>query len=102
MTTLLCAQGKPFEVLCFMDTLKAMDVLKAILIDLGIPEELLHPDSLLHKDLQIDSTETVEISLALKRQLGINVKLETRQDKTLTQVCNMLEAAMFTSAKGIP
>ncbi|HLP89913.1 MAG TPA: acyl carrier protein [Nostocaceae cyanobacterium] len=84
-----------------MDNFEAMDTLKAILINLGISEELLHPDALLHRDLQIDSTETVEISLALKRQLGINLKLETRQDKTLTEVCKMLEAAVFTSTKSI-
>jgi acyl carrier protein len=85
-----------------MDTFKVMDTLKAILIDLGISEELLHQDSLLHKDLQLDSTETVEISLALKRKLGVNVKLETRKDKTLVEICNMVEAAMSASPKGVP
>ncbi len=50
-----------------MDTIKAMDALKAILIDLGIPEESIHQDALLREDLQLDSTETVEIALGLKR-----------------------------------
>ena len=80
-----------------MDTLGAMDALKAILADLGIPEESLHRDTLLHKDLQLDSTETVEISLGLKRRLGVSVKLESRQDMTLAQVCNLIEAAMPAS-----
>ena len=80
-----------------MDTLGAMDALKAILADLGIPVESLHKDTLLHKDLQLDSTETVEISLGLKRRLGVSVKLESRQDMTLAQVCNLVEAAMPTS-----
>ena len=79
-----------------MDTLGAMDALKAILTDLGIPEESLREDTLLHKDLQLDSTETVEISLGLKRRLGVSVKLESRQDMTLAQVCNLVEAAMPT------
>ena len=76
-----------------------MDTLKVILTDLGIPEELIHQDALLREDLQLDSTETVEISLALKRQLGVNVKLEGRQDITLTQLCNRVEAAMFSACE---
>lgn len=84
-----------------MHTLKAMGTLKAILADLGIPEELLHKDTLLRKDLQLDSTETVEISLGLKRKLGVSVKLEGRQDMTLAQVCNLVEAAMLTSPKDV-
>ena len=61
---------------------------------LGIPEELIHPNALLHRDLQLDSTETIEISLALKRRLGIKLKLETRQDKSLAEVCTLIESAM--------
>ena len=63
-----------------MDAVKAMSKLEDILKNLGIPEELIQPDALLHRDLQLDSTETIEISLALKRRLGLKVKLETRQD----------------------
>lgn len=84
-----------------MDTLKAMDTLKVILADLGIPEESLHQDTLLRQDLQLDSTETVEISLGLKRKLGVSVKLEGRQDMTLAQVCNLVEAAMLASPKDV-
>jgi acyl carrier protein len=84
-----------------MDTIKAIDVLKAILTDLGIPEELIHQDALLREDLQLDSTETVEIALGLKRKLGINVKLESRQDMTLAEVCNRVEAAMSSASAEI-
>ena len=83
-----------------MDTLKAMDTLKVILTDLGIPEELVHQDALLREDLQLDSAETVEISLGLKRKLGVNVKLEGRQDITLAQVCTMVEMAMPSASMG--
>ena len=82
-----------------METIKVMDTLKVILTDLGIPEELIHQDALLREDLQLDSTETVEISLALKRQLGVNVKLEGRQDMTLAQLCNRVEAAMSSACE---
>ena len=77
-----------------MDTVKAMKNLEDILNDLGIPEELISPNALLNRDLQLDSTEIVEISLALKRRLGIRVKLETRQDKTLAEICTLIESAM--------
>ncbi len=76
-----------------------MDTLKDILIELGISEDLLTEDALLKKDLQLDSTETVEISLALKRRLGVNVKIESRKDTTLAQLCEMVDQATVTTAK---
>lgn len=76
-----------------------MDTLKEILLDLGIEEEQITESALLRKDLQLDSTETVEISLGLKRKLGVNVKIESRQDTTLGQVCDLVNQAMATAAK---
>ncbi|MEH1906167.1 MAG: acyl carrier protein [Nostoc sp.] len=80
-----------------MDTLKVMETINKILTDLGITEELLYPDALLRKDLQLDSTETVEVSLELKRQLGVSVKLQGRQDMTLDQFCHLVQTAMLVS-----
>ncbi len=77
-----------------MNTVKAMKYLEDILDDLGIPEELIQPNALLHRDLQLDSTEIVEISLALKRRLGIKLKLETRDDKSLAEVCTLIRSAI--------
>ncbi|MBP0020473.1 MAG: acyl carrier protein [Cyanobacteria bacterium SBLK] len=74
-------------------SLDVKNTLKEILTNLGIAEELLRDDALLHRDLQLDSTEIVEISLALKRQLGVVVKLETRLDKTLAEVSQAVESA---------
>ncbi len=82
-----------------MDTVNVMDQLEKILSDLGIPEELIQPNALLYRDLQLDSTEIVEISLALKRRLGIKLKLETRQDKTLAEVSTAIELAMTEQIK---
>ena len=81
-----------------MNTSKAMDSLRAILANLGIPEGLLHNDTLLYEDLQLDSTEIVEIALQLKRDLKISVKLEGRQDMTLAQVCNKIEASLLANS----
>jgi acyl carrier protein len=84
-----------------METFKTMDTLKAILTDLGIPEEMIHQNALLREDLQLDSTETVELALALKRMLGVSVKLEGRQDITLAQLCDRVETAMSSTSGGI-
>ena len=75
-----------------MDSLTAMNTLKAMLVDLGIPEETLSEDTLLHGHLQLDSVETVRLSLELKRRLGIDLKLGTRNDMTLAEICDMAEA----------
>ncbi|MGD2184354.1 phosphopantetheine-binding protein [Lusitaniella coriacea] len=79
-------------------SLDAQNTLKDILKNLGISEELLHDDVLLHRDLQLDSTEIVEIALALKRRLGVAVKLETRQDKTLAEVSQAIADARSSLA----
>jgi len=76
-----------------------IDALKDILLDLGISEESIKDTALLRKDLQLDSTETVEISLGLKRRLGVNVKLESRKDITLAEVCDMVDKAMAATPK---
>jgi len=71
--------------------------LKAILIDLGIDESSLQEEAHLRKDLELDSTETVEIALELKRRLGVEIKLESRQDPTLAEVCSLVEQAQASS-----
>jgi acyl carrier protein len=78
----------------YQNTCSVMNTLKSILLNLGIPEEFINEDTLLHKDLQLDSVEVVEIALGLKRTLGVNVKLESRQDMTLAQVCNTVQEAI--------
>ncbi|WP_236144573.1 acyl carrier protein [Nostoc sp. CMAA1605] len=76
------------------NTCSVMDTLKSILLNLGIPEESISEDTLLQRDLQLDSVEAVEIALGLKRTLGVSVKLESRRDMTLAQVCNQVEEAI--------
>mgnify|MGYP001206771498 CR=1 FL=1 len=71
--------------------------LKAILIDLGIDESSLQEDAHLRKDLELDSTETVEIALEFKRRLGVEIKLTSRQDPTLAEVCSLVEQAQTSS-----
>jgi acyl carrier protein len=70
-----------------------MDQLKEILINLGIPEEIIQEDTLLHEHLGLDSVETVKLSLELKRKLSIDLKLGTRKDITLAEICQLVLAA---------
>lgn len=74
-----------------METSKVMETLKAILVDLGIPPTSLAEETLLYGHLRLDSVETVRLSLELKRQLGIDLKLGTRQDITLAQICGLAQ-----------
>ncbi|MFQ4144467.1 acyl carrier protein [Chlorogloeopsis sp. ULAP02] len=82
-----------------MDTLNIMNTLKAILIDLGVAEELLHESTYLQSNLQIDSMEIVEIALGLKRKLGVNLKLQSRHDITLSELCNLVAASMAANTR---
>ncbi len=84
---------------CSKTCCNVMNILKSILIDLGIPEASLRNNTLLYKDLQLDSVEIVEIALGLKRKLGVNVKLETGQDKTLAEICNIVNRAIASPPK---
>lgn len=63
------------------------DTLTEILVGLGFPESDINADARLRGDLELDSTETVEVSLELKRRLGVDVKLESDQDLTFREVC---------------
>ena len=69
-------------------------ILTSILVDLGIPPDTIHEKALLRKDLGIDSTETVEIAIEVRRRLGVNIRLEARQDMPLADVCAMIDEAL--------
>lgn len=66
-----------------------LETLKEILMDLGIPQEELLPETLLHGHLGLDSVEVVKLALEVKRRLNIDLKLGTRNDMTLAEICNM-------------
>ena len=71
----------------------ARNILKAILVDSGIDEGAITPSASLRKDLKLDSTETVDIALEVKRRLGVEVKLESKKELTFSDVCALIENA---------
>ena len=76
------------------NNLTVMDTLKAILVGLGIPEDAIGEDTLIHAHLGLDSVETVKLSLELKREFDLDLKLGTRKDLTLAEICQMVVAPL--------
>ncbi len=73
--------------------MKHYDTLKSILVDIGISEDAIVPSASLRKDLKLDSTETVEVALEIKRRLDVDVKLESKADHAVADVCALIERA---------
>jgi acyl carrier protein len=69
-----------------------------IIVELGIEPERIADDAHLQNDLELDSTETVQIGLELKRRFGVDVKLESSQDLTVLNVLAMVDAALQESS----
>ncbi len=77
------------------------EVVKDILVtDLGAEEEQVTEGAHLLDDLELDSTDTVEISLQLKKRLGADVKLAVRDDPTIAEVCAMVDTALASRKEG--
>ncbi|MFH8404382.1 acyl carrier protein [Streptomyces sp. NPDC018019] len=68
---------------------------------LGFESEQVEPGTRLLGDLELDSTELVEVSLQLQRDLGIEVKLELADDLTVADACRLVEEA-GQAAEGVP
>lgn len=75
-----------------MNRSTTLETLKAILRDLGIPETALHEETTLYGELGLDSVETVKLTLELKRRLGIDLPLGTRNDISLGEICQRADS----------
>ena len=64
-----------------------------ILENLGIEADDITDEARIRADLELDSTDTIEIMLELKRKLGIEIKLESKQDKTVAELVGMVQQA---------
>jgi acyl carrier protein len=70
-----------------------MRVIQEALLEFGVPETVLTADSRLREDLELDSTETVDLSLELHKRLGVQVKIDTVEDITLRDLCQLVASA---------
>jgi acyl carrier protein len=71
-----------------------LETVRKAIAALGIPEEEITPAARLRGELELDSTELVEVSLELKRQLGVEVTLELADDMTVADVTRTVDEAI--------
>jgi acyl carrier protein len=67
-----------------------MSTLTSILVDLGIEPAEIRGDAFLRRDIGLDSTEMVELTLEVRRRLGVGLKFEAGEDPTIDQVCSRI------------
>jgi acyl carrier protein len=82
-------------------TQSAEQALREIIAELGIEEEEITPGARLRSELGLDSTETVEIALAVKRRFGVEVKLVLEDDLDIESICQLVEEARAAQAVGV-
>ncbi|MGX4607795.1 acyl carrier protein [Priestia sp. JNUCC 25] len=75
------------------------EAIKEILLELGIPEEEIKEEALLKSDLALDSTETVQIALEMKRHFNAVIKLESNQDFSIKAVIEMVNNQLTEKVK---
>ena len=68
----------------------SFDAVKAILVELGVEEEVLGPDCHLRADLALDSTETTELELELKRRFNTMIDLWDNKDYTIQEIAERI------------
>jgi acyl carrier protein len=66
------------------------EAVTAVLADLGVETDSLPGSALLGTDLELDSTDAVEIGLALKRQFGVTVKVQVKGDETVDNLVGLV------------
>ena len=66
------------------------EAVMAVLADLGVEPGSLTGSALLGTDLELDSTDAVEIGLALKRQFGVTVKVQVKGDETVDNLVGLV------------
>ncbi|ALB45657.1 hypothetical protein [Clostridium beijerinckii] len=73
--------------------LSAEKIVKLTLINLDIEKEKLVEGAKIHGDLGLDSSEIVEVALALKNAFNFNVSLLTKasEDMTLGELYKLVE-----------
>lgn len=69
-----------------MTTRKVEEVIRQVLLDLGIEEDKIVNQAHIRNDLGLDSTELVDITLAVKKEFDVAVKFQSSEDPTLEEV----------------
>lgn len=68
------------------------DVIKGVIVnELGIEEQKFQLNAFIEKDLELDSTETVAVALALKKHFKVEY-LFPKTDVTIQEIINDVES----------
>jgi acyl carrier protein len=62
-----------------------------ILCALGIERAKIRDEALLKRDLELDSTDTVQVAIDLKKTLDVEIQFESREDMTIGQLCSRID-----------
>ena len=68
----------------------SVEAVKAILVELGVEEVHLGPDRHLRADLALDSTETTELEIELRRRFNASVDLWDSKDYTIAELARRI------------
>jgi acyl carrier protein len=79
-------------------TFEIRDAILDALVELGISAQIAN-ETRLQSDLELDSTETVQLSLEMKRRFNVDIKLDTGQDLSVREVCELVEQALTVPAE---
>jgi acyl carrier protein len=79
-------------------TFEIKDAILDALVELGISAQIAN-ETRLQSDLELDSTETVQLSLEMKRRFNVDIKLDTGQDLSVREVCELVEQALTVPAE---
>jgi acyl carrier protein len=79
-------------------TFEIKDAILDALVELGISAQIAN-ETRLQSDLELDSTETVQLSLEMKRRFNVDIKLDTGQDLSVREVCELIEQALTVPAE---
>lgn len=71
-----------------MELKKIKEFIKNEILDIGIEEEAISDDALVRDEIGLDSTEVVELSLALKKQYKKDIEIE--KDMTINEIANLI------------
>jgi acyl carrier protein len=70
------------------------NAIEEILTELGIEPESITDPAVLGRELGLDSTDSVEVSLELKRRFGVDVKVQVRGEETVADLRSMVTSAI--------
>ena len=75
-----------------------LDTVREALAELGIAPEDISESTRIKGDLELDSTESVVISLEIKKRYGVDIGFEAKTDTTVGEIVSRVEKALAARA----